>query len=75
MLRSLVRRPETHRADSPVVEFRGVTIHYGDGKPALEDASFVLTRGERVAIVGPNGAGKSTLLKAIAGILTLRPAV
>ena len=68
-LRSLIRKPETHRPDAPVVEFRGVTIHYGDGKPALEDASFLLARGERVAIVGPNGAGKSTLLKAIAGIL------
>jgi ABC-type Mn2+/Zn2+ transport system ATPase subunit len=53
-----------------VVEFRGVTIRYGDGKPALEGASFALARGERVAIVGPNAAGKSTLLKAIAGILT-----
>lgn len=68
--RSLIRKPETHRPDAPVVEFRGVTIHYGDGKPALEDASFALTRGERVAIVGPNGAGKTSLLKAIAGILT-----
>ena len=68
-MRSLIRKPENHRPDAPVVEFRGVTIHYGDGKPALEDASFALTRGERIAIVGPNGAGKSTLLKAIAGIL------
>ena len=41
-LRSLVRKPEIHRPDAPVVEFRGVTIHYGDGKPALEDASFAL---------------------------------
>ena len=68
-MRSLIRKPENHRPDAPVVEFRGVTIHYGDGKPALEDASFALSRGERIAIVGPNGAGKSTLLKAIAGIL------
>ena len=46
-MRSLIRKPEVHRPDAPVVEFREVTIHYGDGKPALEDASFALTRGER----------------------------
>ncbi len=68
--RSLIRKPEVHRPDAPVVEFHGVTLHYGDGKPALEDATFSLARGERVAIVGPNGAGKTSLLKAIAGILT-----
>jgi len=68
-LRNIIRKPEAHRPDAPVVEFRNVTIHYGDGKPALENASFTLARGERVAIVGPNGAGKSTLLKAVAGIL------
>lgn len=68
-LRSLIRKPEAHQPDAPVVEFRGVTIRYGDGRPALEDASFALARGEQVAVVGPNGAGKSTLLKAIAGIL------
>ncbi len=68
-LRSLIRKPEAHRPDAPVVEFRNVTIGYDGDQPALQDASFALTRGERVAIVGPNGAGKSTLLKAIAGIL------
>ena len=37
--------------------------------PAVEDVSFSIARGERVAFVGPNGAGKSTTLKMLTGIL------
>ncbi len=49
-------------------------IHYAyhnlDGEtPALTDISFVLNKGEFVAIVGPSGCGKSTLLSLIAGLL------
>ncbi len=41
---------------------------YGDNL-VLADASFVVQRGERVAVIGPNGAGKSTLLKILVGQL------
>lgn len=49
-------------------------IHYAyhnlEGEtPALTDISFVLNKGEFVAIVGPSGCGKSTLLSLIAGLL------
>jgi ABC-type Mn2+/Zn2+ transport system ATPase subunit len=38
---------------------------------ALEDVSFSVPQGTRVAVVGPNGAGKSTLFKAIVGLLPI----
>ncbi|HXV99998.1 MAG TPA: ATP-binding cassette domain-containing protein, partial [Anaerolineae bacterium] len=31
------------------------------GHPALQDVTFQVPHGARVAVVGPNGAGKSTL--------------
>ena len=34
----------------------------------LDQASFVLERGERVCLVGRNGQGKSTLMKIVAGL-------
>lgn len=36
---------------------------------ALDNVSFSLNKGDRLAIMGVNGAGKSTLLKVIAGVL------
>ncbi|MEM7262164.1 MAG: ATP-binding cassette domain-containing protein [Planctomycetota bacterium] len=36
---------------------------------AIDDVSFAIEPGERVAFVGPNGAGKSTTIKILSGIL------
>ncbi len=36
---------------------------------AVDDISFDIEAGERVAFIGPNGAGKSTTLKMLSGIL------
>ena len=36
---------------------------------ALEDVSFALAPGERLALVGRNGCGKTTLLRLRSGIL------
>jgi len=56
-----------HQPGAPILHIIGLDVTY-NGHLALEQVSFVLQTGERVAIVGPNGAGKSTLLKAIAGV-------
>lgn len=49
-----------------VLEVKGVSFGYGE-KEVLNDLSFSVRRGERVALVGPSGGGKSSILKLIAG--------
>ena len=46
------------------IEFRDISFSYnGDGIHALNDVSFRISPGERVAIIGPTGSGKSTIIK------------
>jgi phosphonate transport system ATP-binding protein len=39
--------------------------NYTKARPALNNVSFTLRRGELVSVIGPSGAGKSTLLRCI----------
>lgn len=57
-----------HKNDQPILNVSRLTFRY-NGRDALENITFQLHEGERIAIVGPNGAGKSTLIKVIAGVL------
>lgn len=64
----LSKQRHPHRSDVPILQVQGLGVFYDSGS-ALEDITFELKVGERLAVVGPNGAGKSTLLKVIAGVL------
>lgn len=50
------------------LEVHDLTVIY-NREPALENISFSINAGERIAIIGPNGAGKSTLIKTVMGLL------
>ncbi len=56
------------------VEARHLSFTYpGASSPALQDVSFKIQPGERIAIVGPIGSGKSTLANAIPRLLKVSP--
>lgn len=51
------------------IEFRDVSFSYpGQKARALDDISFAIAPGERVAILGRNGSGKSTIVRLIMGV-------
>src|SRR5436853_4193827 len=58
--------PQPKASGRIVAEFAGVEKSYGD-KEVFRDVSFMIERGDRIALVGVNGAGKSILIKLLAG--------
>jgi ATP-binding cassette subfamily B multidrug efflux pump len=46
------------------LEFKHVRFRYGDAGPyVLDDVSFMLKKGEQLALVGTTGSGKSTIIR------------
>ena len=58
-------------ANPPRIELRGITKEYPTTlgvRRILDNVSFAVRKGEKIAVLGRNGAGKSTLVKIIGGV-------
>jgi ATP-binding cassette subfamily F protein 3 len=64
--------PQPPASGRTVIEVSHLSKSYptpdGGIKRVLEDVSFQIDRGDRIALVGANGAGKSTLIRMLSGL-------
>ena len=51
-----------------LLNFSGINTYYGD-LHALKDVSYIIKRGEIIALLGGNACGKSTTMKTIMGVV------
>ena len=56
--------------DTAIIVSDGCCVQIGNAQ-ALDDVTFSIKKGKKVAVVGPNGGGKSTLFNAIAGLVPI----
>jgi cobalt/nickel transport system ATP-binding protein len=69
-LKSLSSYPPipTDNPHPTVVEVQNLVFAYGNREPVLQEVSFSLNVGARVALMGATGSGKSTLLENLIGL-------
>lgn len=68
----LYLRPDTEKGESIATDdSRMIRDHHGHalGVTALQEITFSIESGDRLALVGRNGSGKTSLLQVLAGIL------
>jgi ATP-binding cassette subfamily F protein uup len=63
-----LRRLATTRLGKQVYDLENVTLKAGP-KAILDDLTWQVGPGDRIAVLGANGAGKTTLLRALAGVI------
>src|SRR5271156_6103088 len=54
-------------AARPALALNGITKSFG-GLTVVENVSFEVSAGARMALIGPNGAGKTSLFNLISGV-------
>lgn len=56
-------------AKDTLVEFKNVTFCYPDDqRKIIDNVSFQIKKGEKIALIGENGSGKTTLIKLMCGL-------
>jgi ATP-binding cassette, subfamily F, member 3 len=64
-----IRFEEARVSGGRVLEAKKIVPGYAETGPLMQPVSFLLRRGDRMALWGPNGCGKTTLLKNLARVL------
>jgi len=66
--------PDAPHSGKIVIEANNISKSY-DNKLVLNDLTFIVNKGERIAFVGKNGEGKTTLSKIIVGDIDFKGAL
>ncbi len=60
-------KSESAKSGAAIVRFDGVSFEWGVNQPILDEVSFIIRQGMKLALMGQNGAGKSTIFGLISG--------